>query len=56
MDRIDSGVSAVLAVRIDDLLTLIDGFEFGLDEIVVEIMNRGIDSMLTDLELSEGQR
>lgn len=56
MDSIDRGVSAVLADRADDLHRLIDGYDLGLTGIVAEIMNRGIDSMLTDLEISEGQR
>lgn len=56
MDSINRGVSTVLADRADDLHRLIDGYDLGLTAIVMEIMNRGIDSMLIDLEFSEGQR
>lgn len=56
MTDVDRVIAAIFECRVFDLHKLMDGYAHDLPEIVAEIMNRGIDSMLTDLELSEGQR
>lgn len=56
MDSIDRGIATVLDHRADDLHKLIEGIDMDLQHIIEEIMNRGIDSMLVDLELEEGLR
>lgn len=56
MDSIDRGVATVLDHRATDLHRLVEGFDLDLRHIIEELMNRGIDSMLTDLELEEGLR